>query len=178
MRSRAKTQKIALGAMLAALGVVLQYFGAVIEVLDLTCCAAASLIIVFAVIEFGRKYAYGVYAATLILSAILVPNKFEVAAYAFVALYVIIKSNIERLKRVSSWILKLLYFNIVLALALTLAKLVFMTPDLDLMAVVFFEVVGNVAFILFDIAVTKLIILYIYRLRARFKIDRYVAKLR
>lgn len=178
MSSKAKTRLIALGAMLTSLSVVLMYLGTVIEVLDLTCCACASLITVFAVIEFSRRYAYGVYAATLVLSALIVPNKFEVAAYTFIALYSILKSVIEKKRLKLSWLIKLVYFNIVLVLALVVAKYLLLTPDLGLLSVISFAVLGNIAFVLFDIALTSLITLYVFKLRTRFKLDKYLSKMR
>ncbi|MBQ4137678.1 MAG: hypothetical protein IJD67_06165 [Clostridia bacterium] len=178
MRFGAKTRRIALGAMLTSLSVVLMYLGTVIEVLDLTCCACASFVTVFAVIEFSRRYACGVYAATLILSALVVPNKFEVAAYAFIALYSILKSVIEKKRSRFSWVIKLLYFNVVLALALVSAKYLFLSPDLGFVSVISFALLGNIAFVLFDIALTSLITLYIFKLRARLKLDKYLSKMR
>ena len=39
-------------------------------------------------------------------------------------------------------------------------------------------VLGNAAFVLFDIAISKLIVLYAFKLRRRFKIDKYIARFR
>ncbi len=178
MKGRVKTKRLALGATLASLVTVLLYLGTVIEVLDLTLCACASLVIVLAVLELGRGFAYSVYATSLVLGLILVPNKFAVGAFAFIALYSILKSNIEALKRMWAWILKLLYFNAVLAAALLLAKLVFMLPGLDTFTLITLAASGNVAFVLFDIALTRLIMLYIYKLRSRLRIDKYVSGMR
>ena len=51
----------ALGAMLTALGVVVIYLGAVTDVLDLSMCALASFICVFALLEFGTGYTRATY---------------------------------------------------------------------------------------------------------------------
>ncbi len=171
------TRRTALGAMLTALGTVLLYIGAVTEILDLSLCAAASLITVFAVVEFGRPYAYTIYTATVLLSLLILPNKFASGAYAFMAFYSIIKSVIERLSRVPGWIIKLLYFNAGLAVCIILARHIFLLPDEGILSVIWLFLLGNAAFILFDIAITKLITLYIFKLRARFKIDKYIKRM-
>ena len=50
------TKKIALAAILSALGVVVLLIGSVITLLDLTMVAIASLLVVLAVIEIGGGY--------------------------------------------------------------------------------------------------------------------------
>ena len=47
------TKKITLCAMACALGTVIMLLGAVIETLDLTVCAMASLLVVFVYLEIG-----------------------------------------------------------------------------------------------------------------------------
>ena len=48
-----KTKTLALSALLSSLGVILLYLGALIEVLDLSAAAFASLLVMIAVIELG-----------------------------------------------------------------------------------------------------------------------------
>ena len=67
------TRRLAVSAMLAALGVVLLWLGALVEVLDLSMAAIASMLAVFAVIEMSRRYAILVYAVTALLSLLLLP---------------------------------------------------------------------------------------------------------
>lgn len=161
--------------MLCALGVVLVYLGAITDILDLSLCAVVCLIVIFARIEVGKGFAYLVYAASALLSLVLCPQKFSAAAYAFMALYAVLKADIERLGRLLSWILKLAYFNLALTGAICAAKYLFAVPDLGSVPVWF--VLGNVTFVLFDIALTKLITLYIIKFRQRLKIDKFLRKL-
>lgn len=51
-----RTRKLAVSAMLSALGVVILYLGSVINVLDLTMVAIASLFVFFAVIELELRF--------------------------------------------------------------------------------------------------------------------------
>lgn len=168
------TREVALGAMLTALGVVLAYIGAVTEVLDLSLCAVASLITVFSLIEFGFRYAFMIYGATAILSFLLLPNKLTAMIYLFCALYSIIKANFERCSTVVSWILKLAYLNIIIVLGLFAAKFIFMLPDENVYTTLSLFAMGNVAFVLYDIAVTRLITAYLRVFRHRFGIDKYL----
>ena len=87
-----KTKIISLCSILTALGVALLWLGAVTDILDITFCFASSIIIVFAQIELGSKAALLIYAATGILSMILLPTKFAASAYLlFAGNYPIIK---------------------------------------------------------------------------------------
>lgn len=164
--------------MLTALGTALIYVGAVTEILDLSLCAIASLITVFAVVEFGRPYAFMIYAATVFASFLLLPSKFAAGAYAFMALYSIIKSVIERYSASVAWILKLLYFNAGLIVCFIIAKYLLFLPTEGVLTLVGTLILGNTAFVLFDIAITRLITLYIVRLRSRFRIDKYIKSVR
>ena len=166
----------ALGAMLTALGVTMIYLGAVTDVLDLSMCALASFICVFALLEFGTGYAVTVSAATLLLSLMLLPSKIAAFEYALMAGYMILKPRIERLNRISAWCVKFVYINVSLALGLLAAKYVFMLPDDGLWLNIAFAVLGNVAFVLFDIACTRLIVLYVFRLRKRLNIEKYLKR--
>ena len=79
------TRRLAVSAMLAALGVVLLWLGALVEVLDLSVAVLASMLAVFAVIEMGRRYAVLVYVVTALLSLLLLPVKTSALVYAVFA---------------------------------------------------------------------------------------------
>lgn len=175
---KSEIKKLSLGAMLIALGTVLIYIGAITEVLDLSLCAVACLITVFAVVEFSKSYAFMIYAATTILSFLILPNKFAAVAYAFMALYSILKALIERLSKVFAWIIKLLYFNTGIVAVFFVSKYILMLPDEGVASYIVLLLLGNAAFVLFDIAITRLITLYIFRLRSRLKLDRYLKDIR
>ena len=81
---RRHTKNLALAALLSALGVVLLYVGAVVEVLDMSMAMLASFPIVFAVVEMGGAWPWLMYAVTGALSLILLPQegyrKYKVAS--------------------------------------------------------------------------------------------------
>ena len=175
-QSAKKTKFIAISAILCSLGTLLLYLGSVIEVLDLTAGAIASLIVVMAVIEMKGRWPYLIWLVTSALSLILLPNKFIVLFYLlFYGAYPILKSKIEKLNSIVSWVLKLVMFNaslaIVIFVTMKIVTLSSQNPDLAFSWTVF--AVSNVTFVLFDIALSRLITLYLLKLRQSLRIKNY-----
>lgn len=160
------SKKLALAAILSALGVVILLLGSVITVLDLTMVAMASLLVILAVIEIGGGYPYLIWLVTGFLSLLLLPSKFSALLYLlFGGIYPILKSMFERLHYVVSWILKLSYFNTMLSLLILLCTYVFHLPDTELGFNWLVYLVCNGVFILYDIAASQLVTLYLVKLR-------------
>ena len=167
------TRRLALCAMLSALGVVMLYFGAMIEVVDISMAVIASLLCVFAVIEYGGAYPWMVFGVTAVLSILLLPNKTPAAMYAvFFGFYPIIKEKFEAKPRVVSWVLKELVFNVALAVLGLLLRYVLIVGEVSInpIYVVVLVVAAEGVFVMYDIALTRIISLYIFRLRKRFRI--------
>ncbi len=169
-----RTRKLALVAILSALGVVFLYLGSVIEVLDLSTAALASLITVFAVIELGKGYPWGIYLVTSVLSLLLLPNKFGALVFlVFAGYYPMAKARFERMHYIVSWVLKFSVFNTALLGLLLGAKYLLLLPEEELALTPVLVIVANVAFLLYDIAMTKLITLYLIRGRKRLGLKNY-----
>ncbi len=162
------TLALVIGAAVSALGVITLALGSVLQVLDLSAAVIASLFVVFAVIELRGSYPYLVYAVTAILAVLLLPVKTAALAYlCFTGYYPIMKSKLEksRLSRVLCWLCKILFFNTVLAIVTVVALFVLRIPVprsfywmLPLLTPVF---------VLYDVALTRLITFYMVRLRDR-----------
>ncbi|MBE6592701.1 MAG: hypothetical protein E7642_01760 [Ruminococcaceae bacterium] len=168
------TKRLTVCAMLAALSVVLLYFGSVIEVLDLSMAVIASLACIIAVIEYGKSAPWAIYGVTSLLSLILLPNKTPAAFYAiFFGFYPILKEKFEKRGKVLCWVLKEAVFNVCLAGMGVAAYFLSTTGDNTLLSSPVFigilVVAAELVFILYDIALTRLISFYIIRLRHRFK---------
>lgn len=167
-----KTKRLAICAMLSALGVVLLYIGSLVEVLDISMAAIASLFVIFAVIEYG-SVAWAIYAVTGILSAILLPNKLPAAMYLlFLGFYPIIKEKIEKInKKALQWGVKIAVFNfcLIALIFLTNVLLAFEFSKIFVFEAVFL-LLANFTFVIYDIALTRLISLYLFRLRRKFRI--------
>ena len=102
----------------------------------------------------------------------------------FFGFYPIIKEKIEKLSRISAWIVKLGIFNLTVTVILCLFKLVFANEfnitvqEFSLMLggvksgtiiALFLYAVLNLTFVLYDIALTRLMALYFKKLRGKFK---------
>lgn len=168
-----RTKRLSTCAMLSALGVVVLYLGSIIEVIDISMAVVASLFAIFAVIEYGAGYAWSIYAITGILSAVLLPNKFPALMYLlFFGFYPIIKEKIEKCRsKIAQWALKELIFNVCLILLMVLGNYILMIDMKAWFAMeVIFFVLANGTFVIYDIALTRLISLYIFRLRRKLRI--------
>ena len=167
-----RTKKIAISAMLSALGVVVLYIGAVIEVVDISMAVVASLFAIFAVIEFGTAFAWSIYAITGILSAVLIPNKFPAIMYIlFFGFYPIIKEKLERISsKVTQWISKEIIFNVCLLLLMIIGNYFLMIDIKEWLEIeIIFFILANFVFVVYDFALTRLISFYFFRLRGKFK---------
>ena len=168
-----ETKKITLSAMLTALGTVFMVLGAVFEVLDLSVCALASLMVVFAYIELGSPYTWLIWICTSLATALLFPGSIVWLEYLLVfGVYPILKAYIEKLPRWSWWPIKILFINgVVWALVFLVEWLLgvpFFDGDLFIIKVASYVLI-NVAFIAFDIFITIMVRLYFERFRHRFR---------
>ena len=168
-----RTKRLTVCAMLGALGVVVLYLGSMIEVIDISMAVIASLFAIFAVIEYGAPYAWSIYAITGVLSIVLLPNKIPALMYIFFfGFYPIIKEKIERRSsKLTQWVLKEILFNVCLILLMVLGNYLLMidVKSWIVIEIVFF-LLANGVFPVYDVALTRLISLYIFRLRRKFRI--------
>ncbi len=172
--NRKRTLKLAFSAMLSALGVVILYLGAVINVLDLTAVALTSLFVFFAVIELGPPFPYLIYAVTSLLSLLLLPDKFAALAYLlFGGIYPIFKEMFERLHFLIAWILKFSFFNTVLSLLIAGTVYLLHIEDTDLGFKLGVYALANLTFFLYDIATTQLVTFYLVKLRHRLRVEKF-----
>lgn len=170
-RRKSATRRLAAAAVLSALGVVLLTVGAFVDVLDLSMAAIASLTVVFAVIELGGKWPYLVYLVTAALSLLLLPNKSPALLYAlFAGYYPILKAALEKhLKKPLAWLIKIVVFCGGLALSIFVAVRFFTVTENSLFSWYYWLVlVMAPIFVLYDIALTRLISAYLFRWRKRF----------
>lgn len=166
-----RTKRIAVCAMLSALGVVVLGIGSVISVMDISMAVIASLFCIFAVIEYGGAAPWLVFLVTGVLS-LLLPQKAPAAMYLlFFGYYPIIKEKLEKHSKTVAWILKEAVFQVALAAMLLLYHFIFMTSGTVLWSMYLILIVlAEIIFPIYDFALTRLITLYLYRLRKRFHI--------
>ena len=169
-------KRIVVCGVLVALSVIILYLGCAIEVLDLTMSAIVSLLVVVIVIEMGYNYAWLAYVATSILSLVLLPQKSPAIFYAcFMGFYPIIKSYVERLKTaVGRWSVKLIVGNAALVMMFLLLSLFVPDEFEGGWVLIGTYALAFVTFILYDVALTKLITLYFRMIRDRVKIYKFL----
>ena len=158
--------------MMVALGTVLMTFGAFFEVMDLTVCAIASLIVALIYIELGSPYTWLVWICTSLTTFLCFSGSIIWVEYLFVfGIYPILKAYIEKLPRVFWIVLKLAFINAVIWLMVLVCEKLLGIPFFGgetfwLNAAVY--VVMNVAFVAYDLFITVLVRLYFAKYRHRF----------
>jgi hypothetical protein len=158
--------------MMVALSVVLMVVGALFDVLDLSACAFASLVMVFSYIELGSPYTFLIWICTTLISALVFPASLVWIEYFTVfGIYPIFKAYIERLPRIFWWPVKLVYINVVIWLLILFADLIFGTQLLEgdtvwLQAAMYILI--NVALVMYDVFITVMVRFYFDKLRHRF----------
>ncbi|MBQ9783578.1 MAG: hypothetical protein IJW44_03565 [Clostridia bacterium] len=173
MPKKNTTRRLTTCALLAALGVVLLYLGSMIEVLDISMAVIVSLFCIFAVIEYGGSAPWLIYTVTAVLSLLLLPNKTPAVLYLlFFGYYPILKEKLERKSRPVSWILKELIFHAALVVMLVLYHITLTAENASpWFFYAAFILLAEIAFPLYDIALTRLISLYLFKLRKLFRIQ-------
>ena len=175
MRSN-NTFKIALGGICLALTVAFMFGGSFVPGIELTLYAISSFFIAVMIIETGLKGGIGLYAASVLLGLLIIPNKLGILPYALLfGLYGIVKYAIEKVKHPAGQIvLKILFFGTILSLALLFFKELFLgaveLPDFPFPVLL---ICGILFLLLYDAIYTYLINMYINRMK-RGKLPREI----
>ena len=165
------TKKLTLSSILTALGAIIMALGAMFEVLDLSVCALASLIIVFIYLEIGSPYTWLTWLATSLITFLIFPVKTVWLNYFLIfGIYPILKAYIEKLPRAIWLLLKLAYANAIFVAMFFLMELIFGVPLFEkdvlwLKAALY--VVINIAFIAYDLFITMAVRVYFGRIRPK-----------
>ena len=169
-KMRRQTICLTLSALLAALGVALLALGSLFETLDLSVAAIASFFCIYAVIEMRGGYPWMIWIVTSGLAFLLLPQKSPALFYLFLGHYPMIKALTERLPRVISWVVKLVWFHLS-GILIFLGARFLLAPNAEWNTRIWYWVLlylgALVAFILFDLALTRIITFYLVRLQKR-----------
>ena len=158
---------------MVALGTAFMILGAVVEVLDITVCALASLLVVFIYLEIGSYYPWLVWICTSLATALIYPGTLIWAEYLLVfGIYPLIKAYIERLPRWSWIILKLLYINAVVwgifCISEFLLGIPFFGEEGEVLIIITY-ILMNFAFLMYDFFIITMVRFYFAKLRPRFQ---------
>lgn len=171
-----KSKKVAFGGVVAALSLVLMLLTGVFPFGTYALPCMAGLLLTFIVIEFSSWWAIGVYFAVSVLSFFLAADK-EAALYYILLLgiYPVLKSFFEKIKfKWLSFVIKLLYFNVSAVCSYFISIYILAIPEdsFELFGVnlpLVFLLAGNVVFVVYDIAVSRIAFLYLAKFRNMFK---------
>lgn len=168
-----KTKKLAFSGIMTALCVVILFLGSLFSTIDLSLSAISGMLIVLAVIELGDKHAWGIFVAASLIGFLLIPTKYTVFFFAaFLGWYPIAKRHFERLHPVLAWSVKISAINVCLALSIWVSKSLFVLPEGEFDFGYLLFGLANLTFVLYDICLSKLILLYLVKLRKILKLNK------
>lgn len=169
MQFRRSTQ-VALGGIATALCLVCMFLTTLFPFTEFTFPAMAGAVLIAVVIENGVSTAVLVYAAVSILSLFLIPSKEAAVMFVgFFGFYPILKSKLERIRsRVLEYVIKLLVFNVsvvgsylILIYVMGLSEILEETGPFGQYSVLVLLILGNIVFLIYDIAITRVVFFYI-----------------
>ena len=170
-----RSMKVAFGGVISALSLTAMFFTGVFPFAEYALPAIAGALLAVLVIEFGFRAAFAAFGAVAVLSLVLTPNKEAVILFiAFLGYYPIVKGKLETLRaRPLRWVLKFVLFNAAAAASYAvMIELLGMTEVMEDFAAFRFGalgllLLGNAVFWLYDVALTRVISLYVYQMRGK-----------
>ena len=143
--------RIALGGIVSCLSLVMMFFTGVFPFAEYALPAISGVLLTVLVIEFGFRSALIAFAAVSFLSLVVTPNKEAVVLFiAFLGYYPIVKGKIETLRRKAvQWVVMQDFAMLKIGVWVLLA-------------------LGNAVFFLYDVAVTRLISMYIFHIKPKY----------
>ena len=151
------TKKIALCGIFTGLSLALMWIGSFVPSMEYALPAAAGLLVFLLVLELGPGWPAGVYVATSVLAALLLPNKGVALFYLmFFGNYPVLRWWFERkLPKGLAWLCKFAVFNAMMISAYFLAVQLFGIELSDFgvfgqYAGLFMVVLGNATFVIYD----------------------------
>lgn len=158
--------KVALGGVLGALSLVCLFL-TIFPYATYALPALAGAVLIPVVLEIGVKTGWMVYAAVAVLALIITPSvEAKMMFVAFFGYYPVLKASLERLRaRWLEWTLKLVVFNVAMVVSYVLLLFVFglEADTFELFGInlpLVFLAMGNVVFVIYDVALTNIITLY------------------
>lgn len=161
-----------------ALSTICMLATAIIPIGSFALPAIAGVILIPINLELGKKWAVAVFLGVSLLSVFLSPDHTAIISFiVFLGYYPILKEVIEKIRKpVLEWVLKLVTFNLAIAVGVCITIL-FFTLDYLISEYAVFGVYGipililvvNITFVIYDIGLTRLIGIMAARLMPLFK---------
>ncbi len=168
-RFHRSAHRVSLTAMFAAMSLLFLYLASVLPTMRIAMYFLSSVFVMGLVIEEEIGLAILMFIGVSLMSLLLMPNILRVLPYVFFfGHYGIGKYYIQtRIKdKVAAYIVKLIYYNVALALIYLLAKQIIFEDILDSgIAFWLFVVLAEVAFVVYDFLFDKVTSFYFNNLR-------------
>ena len=165
-----KSSKITLCAICSALSFVIAMLGH-IPVLNYSAAAIAGLFVMIPLVEISIPYAFATYITSAVLIGLFGEIETKILFILLFGFYPVIKAIVEKISNhIIEWILKLAIFTGSITLAYFLMKYL-LNIDVDNFGplgkygVVIFLVLSYVAFVLYDVAISRISMFYFIRIR-------------
>ncbi len=169
-----KTKNTAVCGLITALSVVLMMLTTLVPVFMYVIPIITGLLVLFVSDIANKKWGLGVYFSTAFLSLLLITDKEAALTYAlFFGYYPLIKDIIERLPKGVEWLLKMVVFNVAAVSIGAISFFLFGVSgeeynEFGRYTIPILLIMANVAFILYDICLTRNRVL-LTRLSEKFK---------
>lgn len=156
-----KTKNTAVCGLMTALSVVLMMLTTLVPVFMYVLPIVTGLLVLFVADVSNKKWGAGVYFSTAFLSLLLITDKEAALTYAlFFGYYPLIKDIIEKLPKLISWILKFVIFNLsAVGIGVISFYLFGVSGDeyneFGKYTIPILLVMANVAFVLYDVCLTR-----------------------
>lgn len=165
-----RTVCVAFCGVITALSTVLMLFTGLIPIGTYALPAMAGVLLIVVVVELGTAWAWPVYAASSVLSYLVAGDREAAMLFIlFFGYYPILKAMIERRRKgFLSYAFKFLVFNAAMIAGYFISITLLAVPQESFTLfgrnlAVAFLLAGNLAFLLYDIAVSSLVVTYYRR---------------
>lgn len=169
MKQSAKITLCAISSALSFVVVMLGYF----PYFTYAAPAVAGLFVMIPIIEINLSYALGTYITSALLVLLFAEPETKILFIVLFGFYPIVKAIIEKLKsRVLEWVLKISVFTASILISYFIMKYL---TDIDVndfgplgkYGVVIFLFLSYVAFVLYDLAISRVSYFYFARIRPK-----------
>ncbi len=172
MKKKSTAKRAAVTGIFGALCIALLYFGS-LSVFDLSAIVIGALLTMIVRVEYGSRWAWAYGAVTGVLALLLLPSKLMAAEYLLVGgIYPILKAVFEKLHPVFAWCLKISVIDCMVLLEIVLSRLIFVSEEARIPMTVPAILLATVFAVLFDLALTAVISMYILKIRKRLGLEK------
>lgn len=163
-----KSEIVAFGVVLTGLSLLLILLTRAIPFAEMALPAVAGALLIVGVMELGPKWSAVIYAAVSLFALIFTFDNGAAFYYiVFFGLYSIVKNHIEHLhSKPLQWVVKIIFFNLcAVALYFIISAVSGLPSAFAKYGLPIIAVAANAIFIVYDIALSRLIVTYVFKLR-------------